>query len=193
MDKKMIKYSVLWLHFYCVVCSDLPTICPNIISKSGWNGLPATHQDYVKIPVENIIIHHTVSEECYSLEECATSLRNIQSFHMDELEFHDMGYNFLIGSDGNVYEGAGWHKIAAHTRGYNSRSLGIAFVGNFSSKVPSEKMLNALRKFLECGVKLGEIDQEYKLFGGRQVSATSSPGAKLFKEIKTWPHLTNSP
>lgn len=43
--------------------------------------------------------------------------------------------SFIIGGDGNIYEGAGWHKIGAHTRGYNSRSLGIGFIGNFTGKV----------------------------------------------------------
>lgn len=38
----------------------------------------------------------------------------------------------MIGGDGNVYEGAGFHKVGAHTRGYNSRSIGIAMIGNFS-------------------------------------------------------------
>lgn len=41
--------------------------------------------------------------------------------------------SFLIGSDGNVYEGAGWHKVGAHTRGYNTRSMGVALIGNFQS------------------------------------------------------------
>lgn len=40
-------------------------------------------------------------------------------------------FSFLIGGDGKVYEGVGFHKVGAHTRGYNTRSLGIAFIGNF--------------------------------------------------------------
>lgn len=43
-------------------------------------------------------------------------------------------FSFLIGGDGNVYEGAGWHKVGAHTRGYNTRSLGIAFIGNYQGR-----------------------------------------------------------
>lgn len=42
-------------------------------------------------------------------------------------------FSFLVGGDGNVYEGASWHKVGAHTRGYNSRSLGLAFIGDFTS------------------------------------------------------------
>lgn len=42
--------------------------------------------------------------------------------------------SFLIGGDGNVYEGAGWHRQGAHTLGYNKISLGIGFIGDYSSK-----------------------------------------------------------
>lgn len=41
-------------------------------------------------------------------------------------------YSFLIGDDGRVYEGAGWHTLGAHTYGYNRNGLGIAFIGNFN-------------------------------------------------------------
>lgn len=43
-------------------------------------------------------------------------------------------FSFLVGNDGNVYEGCGWHKVGAHTYGYNRNSMAIAFVGNFDGK-----------------------------------------------------------
>lgn len=45
-----------------------------------------------------------------------------------------VGFSFLVGNDGNVYEGCGWHKVGAHTYGYNRNSMAIAFVGNFEGK-----------------------------------------------------------
>ena len=42
---------------------------------------------------------------------------------------------FLIGGDGNVYEGVGWMKEGAHTYGYNKKSVGLAFIGNFQGKL----------------------------------------------------------
>lgn len=42
--------------------------------------------------------------------------------------------SFLIGEDGRVYEGRGWRTKGAHTKLFNSRSLGLAFLGTFSSK-----------------------------------------------------------
>lgn len=37
----------------------------------------------------------------------------------------------MVGGDGNVYEGTGWSTEGAHTIGYNRKSIGIAFIGNF--------------------------------------------------------------
>jgi N-acetylmuramoyl-L-alanine amidase len=36
----------------------------------------------------------------------------------------DIGYNFLVGEDGNIYEGRGWTQTGAHCIGYNSKSIG---------------------------------------------------------------------
>ncbi|KAL1490235.1 hypothetical protein ABEB36_012964 [Hypothenemus hampei] len=171
-----------------------PSVCPHIISRTRWGARPAHAVDYAIIPIQNVVIHHTVTRDCNTEEECAELLKEIQNFHLDILEFHDIGYNFLIGGDGNVYEGAGWHKVGAHTRGYNSRSIGISFTGNFSDKLPNRKMLKALKKFLACAVELGELDGKYKLFGARQVSATASPGTRFYNELKNnWPHFTLDP
>ncbi|XP_050310822.1 peptidoglycan-recognition protein 2-like [Anthonomus grandis grandis] len=174
--------------------SDWPKICPDIITRNRWNARTAQAVEYALIPVKNVIIHHTVTEECKKEVNCTAIIQEIQNFHIDILEFPDIGYNFLIGGDGNIYEGAGWHKVGAHTRGYNSRSVGIAFIGNFSDKLPRSKSLKALKDFLQCGVELGEIDKEYNLYGARQVSPspTLSPGSRLFSELKTWPHFTNT-
>lgn len=38
--------------------------------------------------------------------------------------------SFLVGNDGKVYEGVGWHVQDLHTQGYNNVSLGIAFFGS---------------------------------------------------------------
>ena len=36
----------------------------------------------------------------------------------------DIGYNFLVGEDGNVYEGRGWDTVGAHAAPHNTNSVG---------------------------------------------------------------------
>jgi hypothetical protein len=38
--------------------------------------------------------------------------------------FTDIGYSFVVGEDGNVYEARGWDAVGAHTYGYNDVGLG---------------------------------------------------------------------
>lgn len=53
---------------------------------------------------------------------------------MDTKHWNDIGYNFLIGEDGNVYEGRGWDVKGAHSRPYNGKSIGICVIGDFESE-----------------------------------------------------------
>ena len=49
---------------------------------------------------------------------------------------HGLRYNYIIGEDGNIYEGRGTNK-GAHTVGKNSNSntIGIAILGDFRGKL----------------------------------------------------------
>lgn len=40
-------------------------------------------------------------------------------------------YNFMIGEDGNVYEGRGWSMVGGYMLYWNIVSLGIVVMGNF--------------------------------------------------------------
>lgn len=65
----------------------------------------------------------------------------------------DIPYNFLIGGDGNLYEGRGFNFTGQHTHNlesteYNSIGICIAFIGNYQSIAPSEDQINLLKDFI---------------------------------------------
>jgi hypothetical protein len=43
--------------------------------------------------------------------------------HMFCVGWSDIGYSFVVGEDGNVYEARGWDKVGAHTHNYNREYL----------------------------------------------------------------------
>lgn len=43
-------------------------------------------------------------------------------------------FSFVVGGDGLVFEGRGWGVVGAHTKGHNHDTLGIAFMGNYTSE-----------------------------------------------------------
>lgn len=120
-------------------------------------------------------------------------MRNIQDWHMDGNGWEDIGYSFLIGEDGRVYEGRGWGTVGAHAYGYNRRSVGIAFLGTFTNGIPKSSAINAAKELISCGVRLGYVKNDYSIVGHRQTSATLCPGNDLFDEISTWRHFNSNP
>lgn len=111
---------------------------------------------------------------------------------MKQYGWNDIAYNFLVGGDGNVYEGRGYDIEGAHTLNYNSKSLGVALVGDFSHKSPTQGQIDATLKFLELAVRENKLASNYKLVGQRQVVMTASPGDKAYNIIKTWDHWSES-
>lgn len=96
----------------------------------------------------------------------------------------------MVGSDGYVYEGRGWHWLGAHTRGHNSRGFGVAFVGDYTRELPAEAALRTVRDLLpRCAVRAGFLRPDYRVLGHRQLVRTDCPGDALFHLLRTWPHF----
>ncbi|KZC11632.1 Peptidoglycan-recognition protein 2, partial [Dufourea novaeangliae] len=163
--------------------------CPTIIKRSQWGGKKASSVNYLIVPIPYVVIVHTVTPECNTKAQCSTRVESIRSYHMDILQWHDIGYSFLIGGDGTVYEGCGWNREGAHTFGYNTKSVGIAFIGNFQDKLASDKMLEVAHKLILCGKSQGILRDDVRVIGARQVVSTTSPGNELFGQIQNWPEF----
>jgi len=58
-----------------------------------------------------------------------------QNYQMNTGQWRDIAYNFLVGEDGNVYEGRGWGKIAGQAEPFKYNSINICIIGNFASKI----------------------------------------------------------
>ncbi|KFO24858.1 Peptidoglycan recognition protein 3 [Fukomys damarensis] len=162
--------------------------CPNIIPRSAWEARE-THCPPMSLPAKYAVIIHTAGVGCNVSTDCLLRIRGIQSFHMDRRDFCDIGYHFLIGQDGGVYEGLGWSSQGSHTYGYNDIALGIAFMGNFVEKPPNAAALEAAQDLIQCAVAKGYLAPNYLLLGHSDVVDTLSPGQALYSIIRTWPHF----
>jgi len=65
----------------------------------------------------------------------------------------DIGYNYLVGEDGNVYEGRGWNHQGAHVKEYNSVSLGFSVIGDYSTRLPNKAALNTVKQLISCALQ----------------------------------------
>lgn len=167
-----------------------------IIPRAGWGAdekLRHVDQDLTKPvrwnpqyrPIEKIIIHHTVTEN--NPKDVAASLRAIYYYHAITQGWGDIGYNFLIDWNGNVYEGrfGGPNVVGGHALQYNSGSIGIAFLGNFTNVVPPPAMIDSVVRLIHT--RAGHVDVTKaadfvdllslaNLCGHGDVLATSCPG-----------------
>lgn len=169
--------------------SHSTTGCPPIVSRSEWHArAPAHHIGPLPAVPGNVYIHHGATHGCHTKADCIKLVQSYQNYHMDTHGWPDIGYSFIIGEDGNIYEGRGWNTIGAHTYNHNYDGLGFCVMGDFTSHVPNSLAINAVKSLIDCGVKTGRITQNYVLKGHRDVGQTSCPGDKLYALINTWPH-----
>ncbi|CAF1595776.1 unnamed protein product, partial [Didymodactylos carnosus] len=97
--------------------------CPSIVPRATWKARAPKNITPLITPVSYVVIHHTYSASCTDEKMCLSKMKGIQDFHMDGKGWDDIGYNFVVGADGNAYEGRGWERVGAHCKGYNSRSI----------------------------------------------------------------------
>ncbi|XP_037674310.1 N-acetylmuramoyl-L-alanine amidase isoform X2 [Choloepus didactylus] len=167
--------------------------CPAIHPRCRWGARPYRGSPTpLRLPLGFLYVHHTYvpAPPCTEFSGCAANMRSMQRFHQDTNGWDDIGYSFVVGSDGYVYQGRGWHWVGAHTRGHNSRGYGVAIVGNYTAALPTEAALRTVREELpRCALRAGFLQPNYSVLGHRQLVRTDCPGDALFGVLSTWPHF----
>ncbi|KAI1884068.1 hypothetical protein AGOR_G00222580 [Albula goreensis] len=130
--------------------------CPTIIPRCQWGAKPYRGTPtQLTLPLSFLYVHHTYEpgQPCLSFQQCAANMRSMQRFHQEDRGWDDIGYSFVAGSDGYIYEGRGWHWQGAHTLGHNSRGYGVSFIGDYTATLPSQRSLELVRdRLAACAV-----------------------------------------
>ncbi len=114
-----------------------------------------------------IILHHAAAGNCPA--------DNIHSIHLKN-GWAGIGYHYYIRKDGSIYTGRPEAAVGAHASGYNSRSVGICFEGNFENEIMNEIQIKAGRE-LVC--YLSAKYPKAAVICHRDVNATACPGKKF--------------
>ncbi|XP_060921223.1 peptidoglycan recognition protein 6 [Labrus mixtus] len=168
-------------------------VCPPIIPRCMWGARPYRGTPTnLSLPLSFMFIHHTSTpgRPCLTFQKCSEDMRSMQRFHQDDRGWDDIGYSFVAGSDGFLYEGRGWTWQGAHTLGHNTVGYGVSFIGDYTSSLPSQHSMGLVRDQLaSCAVGGGRLKANFTLQGHRQVVDTSCPGDALYEEIRGWEHF----
>ncbi len=138
-----------------------------ITSRAGWGARDATSTSYGST-VKLGVVHHSVSSNDYSPADVPGVLRSIQAYHMDGRGWSDIAYNFVVDKYGGIWEGRGGGidrpVIGAHAMGFNTNSVGVMVIGDYSAVAPSAASLESVSKvlgwklFLHGADPLGRVD-----------------------------------
>ncbi|XP_044733348.1 uncharacterized protein LOC123295951 [Chrysoperla carnea] len=165
-----------------------------IVPRLNWSGQRVNDKcTDLHMPVKLIVISHTESTNCSTYFECVQQCLEVLKKHTINHGLIDIGYNFLIGGDGSIYEGRGFYKEGHHTMNFNNISFGIAFIGNFEKIKASEKQIESAQYLINISVEMELVTRNHKVNGALQLMPTTSPGKKLFEQIQKWPDWCKIP
>ncbi|MDR3226041.1 MAG: N-acetylmuramoyl-L-alanine amidase [Prevotellaceae bacterium] len=77
--------------------------------------------------IDKIIIHCTATPEGRKV-----TVADVDAWHRQR-GFAKIGYHYLIGLNGEVWQGRKLDEIGAHTTGQNANSIGICYVGGLAA------------------------------------------------------------
>ena len=102
-----------------------------------------------------VILHCAATPD---LVESKFGVEDIRKWHVNGRGWRDIGYHYYITRDGFVHKGREEHEIGAHTRGYNTGSLGICYEGTYFPTLAQISAMIILYKVLlsRWGITLSE-------------------------------------
>jgi hypothetical protein len=185
---------------------------PAIVTRKKWGADESLREKgfaYTK-SVKAAFVHHSYTGNAYTCRQAPSVLRSIYRYHVVSSGWRDFGYNFAVDKCGNIYEGrAGGVTravLGAHTKGFNSNSMGIAVLGTYSRTNPPKAVLTALARLTAWKLGLfqgnprgrvtltsGGSDKytkgrkvRFHVISGHQDGVlTDCPGARLYKKLAT--------
>ena len=113
-----------------------------------------------------VIYHHTGSWE--------KDMEQVRAYHLRK-GWRDIGYNYVIEYDGKIRGGRPLTISGAHARGFNAVSVGIALLGNFMEKPPTEQQIKSCIKLSVMLCKEHKINPS-QLFQHKDKANTLCPG-----------------
>lgn len=145
--------------------------------------------------ISKIIIHHTASTA--NLEDPEQAIRNIYHWHAIGRGWGDIGYNYIIDTQGRIYEGrtGGEGVVGAHAGKSNVGSIGISVLGNYEKSDIPQAAVVSLMQLIDEKAKIHGIDpngssmfrgeMSKNILGHRDVMSTSCPGQYIYEKLRT--------
>jgi len=151
------------------------TVQHRLTPTSGWN---------------RITVHHSAKDSkeigTPTSGHVADAIKKIQTVHMRDRGWGDIGYHFLIDPTGRVWQGRLLDWQGAHASGANNiANIGICLLGDFNRERPSPQALEALERLVDALCDRHHIARD-RVYGHRKFTATECPGDSLMAWVSAY-------
>ncbi len=171
----------------------------NPILQSDWRaGLPDPSYSRSFSDVKHMIIHHSAGSN--TVTDYTQVVRDIYIYHTQSNDWSDIGYNYLIAQNGDLYAGrdpaagAQDNVIGAHFCGANSTTMGVCLLGNYQEAEATDATWSTLERVAAFKLNKESLDpQSYAahslgivgaIAGHRDGCSTLCPGENVYKRLE---------
>lgn len=100
--------------------------------------------------VRLLVLHHTAILNEGDDRSSEEKMRSLYEMHANGKGWGDIGYHYVIGPDGRIFEGkaGGDYVIGGHVYCGNIGTVGIALMGNFDLELPRQAQMRSLQWLL---------------------------------------------
>jgi len=137
---------------------------PTVISRAAWGAPAQACTPDVASTLVGATVHHTADPNTYTtVAQAETQIRNDAVYHINQLGWCDLGYNFVVDKWGNIYEGRAnsltQAVVGAHAGGFNTGTVGVAMLGTYDA-APSAATQRSVAQII--GWRLGSYGVDPK-------------------------------
>lgn len=186
------------------------SIAPESIDQTIWRaGLPDPVGPPTPTLVKHVILHHAAGSNTDT--NYTNTVRNYYLLHTQTNGWDDIGYNYLVAPNGDIYNGRDGYEygddnvIGAHMCARNTNTMGICLLGNYHNTgyLPSDTAIASINQLITWKLfkeqllnpfdsSLHPINNPVGYLGvvaghreGCNAGYTSCPGEQYFQSIDT--------
>ncbi|TVQ74642.1 MAG: T9SS C-terminal target domain-containing protein [Balneolaceae bacterium] len=171
---------------------------PEYVDRETWSAHLNLTNTASRTPtnVTHLVVHHSAGNTNSS--DFAAVVRSYWDFHTNSRNWGDIGYNWLVDPNGVIYQGRAFNLDGnknvrgTHAGGFNTNSMGICVIGDYTNIRPSEIAVATMNEVLAWKADERGIDplgsslhsptgiNRRNILGHRDVTATSCPGNTFY-------------
>ncbi len=171
---------------------------PDYVDRETWSAHHNLTNTASRTPtnVTHLVVHHSAGNT--NSTDFAAVVRSYWNLHANGRNWGDIGYNWLVDPNGVVYQGRAFNLdgnknvMGTHAAGFNTNSMGICLIGDYTNIRPAEEGLASMYEVLAWKADERGIDPmgsslhspsgnvQRHIVGHRDVTSTQCPGNTFY-------------